>query len=274
MRNKDDRRLNFMTNLKTKEEPKRDYLLSSVKNALKILRSFSMDEPEKKISELAVSLNLSKSTVSRLMSTLASEGFVAKDPETQRYRLGLSVLALGGIINSNLDYYKETLPILRRLMNDIGETAHLAVLEKNEVIYLYKVECNHPVRIFTHIGRQNPIHCTSSGKVILAFHDEATIEKVIENGLHRYTENTITDPKEFRNKLQLIRKQGYSTSFGELLDGVVSIAVPVRDYTGQVVSAVNIVGPSQRIKSHKISFYAKKIKSAAEEISEILGYYN
>ncbi|HZG70865.1 MAG TPA: helix-turn-helix domain-containing protein, partial [Chondromyces sp.] len=77
-----------------------DYLLSSVKNALRLLRSFSMEEPEKKVTELASSLGLGKSTVSRLLATLASEGFVIKDPATQKYRLGLSILHLNTIVTS------------------------------------------------------------------------------------------------------------------------------------------------------------------------------
>jgi len=89
-----------------------DHHLSSVKNALRILKSFTMDEPEKKISDLSASLGLNKSTVSRTMSTLASEGFVFKDPESKKYRLGLSILSLSGIVNSHMDVYRESQPVL------------------------------------------------------------------------------------------------------------------------------------------------------------------
>ena len=116
-----------------------DQFLSSLKNALRILNSFSMDEPEKKIGEISSSLGLNKSTVSRTMATLASEGFVYKDPETKKYRLGLSILTLSGVVNSSLDIYRDSQPILNKLVETLGETAHISVLDHLDVIYLHKV---------------------------------------------------------------------------------------------------------------------------------------
>lgn len=250
------------------------YLLTSVKNALRILRSFSTDEPEKRISDLAVSLGLAKSTVSRLMSTLASEGFVMKDPETQKYRLGLTILTLSGIITSNLEINKEASPVISQLANDVGESAHLAILEGVDTVYIHKVECSHPVKVLTHLGKRNPAYCTSSGKVLLAYSEEEVIKQVIENGLHPYAKNTITDPGKLWSILKKIRKQGYALSKDELLEGVTSIAAPVRDYTGQVVAAITITGPNQRITEHKIPIYAKKVIDAGKEASSRLGYHN
>ena len=241
---------------------KKDYTLSSVKNALKILKSFSMDEPEKKITELATNLGLGKSTVSRLMSTLASEGFVEKNPENQRYRLGLSILSLASVCTSNFEIHKEAMPVLHQLVEKTGETAHLAILDGLDVIYLHKVESKHHVRAFTHIGKRNPAHCTSSGKILLAYKGEHLIEKTIQQGLKQYTKHTITDPKELRKSLDEVRTLGYSISSEELAEGVVSIASPVRDYTGQVIASVNIVGPIQRLNDHTITNHIKKVVDA------------
>lgn len=246
--------------------------LSSVKNALRILNSFTMEEPEKKISDISAELGLNKSTVSRTMATLASEGFVYKDPETKKYRLGFSILTLSGIINSNMDIYKESHPVLNQLVESIGETAHISILDQLEVIYLQKVECNHPVRFLTHVGKRNPAYCTSSGKVILAFSREELVEAVIANGLKKYTKNTITDPDEFRQHLQEIRERGYAYSIEEFSEGVITIAAPVYDYTGKVVAALSVVGPKQRIPQHKIPYIAKKVMSASDEISQNMGF--
>jgi IclR family transcriptional regulator, KDG regulon repressor len=249
-----------------------DVYLSSVKNALRILKSFSMDEPEKKVSDISASLGLNKSTVSRTMATLASEGFVYKDPDTKKYRLGLSLLSLSSIVNSNTDVYRESYPVLSRLVDNLGETAHISVIDKLEVIYLQKVECNHPVRFLTHVGRRNPPHCTSSGKVLLAYADEEIVDRVLERELEKYTKHTITDPDKFRTHLKEIRKNGYSTSFEELNEGVNSLAAPIYDYRGKVIAALSVVGPKQRIQSHKIQSFAKKIITAAMEVSERMGY--
>ncbi|UJL45600.1 IclR family transcriptional regulator [Virgibacillus sp. NKC19-16] len=255
--------------VKQKSEPQ---ILSSVTNALRILKSFSTFEPTKKVSELAESLGLAKSTVSRLLTTLASEGFVIKDEKTQAYRLGISVLTLAGIVTNNLDIHKEAAPVLHKLVNDTGETAHLAVMDGLDTIYIHKEECYHPVRILTHIGRRNPSYCTSSGKVLLAFSGDNVVEDIINQGLVSYTENSITDPNVLRKELDMIREKNYAVSTEELTEGTKSVAAPIRDYTGKVVSAITVVGPIQRMKNYKIRDIAKKVTHAAKEASERLGY--
>lgn len=246
--------------------------LSSVKNALRILNSFTMDEPEKKVTDIAVELGLNKSTVSRTMATLASEGFVDKDPETKKYRLGLSILTLSGVLNNNIDVYRESQPILNKLVEQIGETAHISILDQLDVVYLQKVECSHPVRFLTHIGKRNPAYSTSSGKVLMAYSSDYIVEKIIRNGLEKYTKNTITDPVVLRQQLEEIRKDGYAYSIEEFSEGVITIAAPIFDYTGKVVSALSIVGPIQRIQRNKIPTIAKRVKTACKDISENLGY--
>jgi IclR family transcriptional regulator, KDG regulon repressor len=251
---------------------KRDYTLSSVKNALRILRRFSMDEPELKISDLAKELELGKSTVSRLMSTLASEGFVEKNPDNQRYHLGLSILSLASVCTSNFEIHKEAMPVLHELVEKTGETSHLAILDSLDVIYLHKVESKHHVRAFTHIGKRNPAYATSSGKVLLAFNDDHFVERTIEKGLEPFTNKTITDPNTLLKALNDIREKGYALSIEEIFEGVVSIASPVRDYTGQVIASVNIVGPIQRVNDHTIPLHIKRVVEAGKQISKRLGY--
>ena len=248
--------------------------LSSVKNALRILNSFTMDEPEKKVSDISSSLGLNKSTVSRTMATLASEGFVFKDPETKKYRLGFSILTLSGIINSNMDIVRESQPILNKLVETLGETAHISIFDHLEVVYLQKVECNHPVRFLTHVGKRNPPYCTSSGKVLLAYSSPDVIEAIINQGLKQYTKNTITDPDKLRSHLNEIRENGYAYSVEEFSEGVITIAAPIYDYTGKVIAALSVVGPKQRIQQQKIPFFAKKVMSASMEISQNMGYFN
>ncbi|MEX2416580.1 MAG: IclR family transcriptional regulator [Paenibacillaceae bacterium] len=250
-----------------------NHLLSSVRNALLILQSFTMDEPEKKVSDLAASLGLNKSTVSRTMSTLASEGFVSKDPETKKYRLGFSILALSGIINSNTDVYQESQPILKKLVEDIGETAHISVLDNLDVIYIQKLECNHPVRFLTHVGKRNPAYCTSSGKVLIAHADERKIQQMLESELNPFTKYTITNPKELHAHLKKVKEEGFAFSMEEFLEGVNSIAAPIYDYTGKVIASLSVVGPKQRIEPNKIRPIAKKVINASMEISDRLGYW-
>ncbi|WP_249316742.1 IclR family transcriptional regulator [Bacillus sp. FJAT-50079] len=248
--------------------------LSSVRNALRILRSFSMDEPEKKVSDLSQSLGINKSTVSRTMATLANEGFVFKDPETQKYRLGLSIVSLGGVVNSTMDIYKESMPVLNKLVETSGETSHISILDNYEVIYLQKVECNHPVRFLTHVGKRNPTYCTSSGKILLAYSNDDVTETIIQKGLQPFTKNTITDPQKLRQHLRQIRKNGYTFSIEEFTEGVNSVAAPVYNYKGQVVAALSVVGPKQRIYGDKLQRIAKQVMQASADVSSRLGYWN
>lgn len=249
-----------------------DNYLSSVKNALRILNSFTMDEPEKKVSDISASLGLNKSTVSRTMATLASEGFVFKDPETKKYRLGFSILTLSGVINSNLDIVRESQPVLNKLVESLGETAHISIFDHLDVVYLQKVECNHPVRFLTHVGKRNPPYCTSSGKVLMAYSSPDVIESIINQGLKQYTKNTITNPDHLRAHLNEIRENGYAYSIEEFSEGGVTIAAPIYDYTGKVIAALSVVGPKQRIQQQKIPSFAKKVISASMEISRNMGY--
>lgn len=258
-----------MTEKSISQEP----LLSSVTNALRILRSFTLDEPEKGIRELAKELQLSKSSVQRLIATLAHQGFVAKDPYSQKYRLGVSLLALSHVVTNHLEIHREALPILEQLVEKLGETAHIGILEGTHVVYMHKVETRHPIRIFTDIGKVNPAYCTGCGKAILAYQAREIIEQVIEEGLIPYTDKTITIPGEFREHLKAIKQNGFAVSMEELSEGVVSIAAPIRDYTGHVSAGLSIVGPIHRMNSNMIPAYSKEVMKAAMEISERLGYY-
>ncbi|HLR68292.1 MAG TPA: IclR family transcriptional regulator [Virgibacillus sp.] len=251
---------------------KQPKLLSSVKNALQVMNSFTIEYPERTVGELSVELGLAKSTVSRLLTTLASEGFVIKDPNTRKYRLGISILALSGIITSNFEITKEAAPVVNKLVNDLGETAHLTILDGTDTIYIHKEECTHAVRILTYLGKRNPAYCTSSGKVLLAYSSNAVVNQVIEKGFESFTKKTITNGKKLLSELEKIRRKGYAYSKDEILEGVTSIAAPVYDYTGEVVAAITVVGPEQRISNNKLPVYTKKLIDASKEASERLGY--
>lgn len=247
-------------------------MLSSVKNTLLILKSFNVNNPTMRVSDLAKSLGLAKSTVSRIMKTLASEGFVVKDPKTKEYRLGLTILTLGGLVSNDFEFNQETIPVLNEVVEKTKETAHLAILDGLDTIYIKKKECNHPVRILTHIGRRNPAYCTSSGKVLLAFHNENLVEEIIDNGLYPFTKNTITNPDILRSEIKKIKEQGYAVSTEELTEGTRSVAAPIRDHTGKVIYAINVVGPIQRMHDYKIPSIARILMHAANETSVRLGY--
>lgn len=251
---------------------RRDYLLHSVKNAMRILRLFSMDELELGVTEIASRLGLSKSTAHRLISTLSKKGYLEKNEANNKYYLGLAILSLTGIITTHMEIHREALPILQDLVEHVGETAHIGVLEEEDVVYLHKVECKHPVRLLSHIGKRNPAFCSSAGKVILAYQSNEVIARVVHSDLYRYGPNTITDPGKLRQNLLEIKRTGYSVSIDELHEGVVSIAAPVRDYTGEVIAAISVVGPKQRMPCGQFPHFIQNITLAAQKLSLQLGF--
>ncbi|WP_156291368.1 IclR family transcriptional regulator [Oceanobacillus salinisoli] len=249
-------------------------ILSSVNNSIRILRAFTMEQPQKGVRELASELGIGKSSVQRILATLASQGFVRKNEETNKYELGLSVLELSSIFLANIDLHHEALPIVTKLAHTHKETSHLAILDKMDVVYLCKVESENSIKLRSHSGLHNHTHCTSSGKLLLAYSDPYFVDSFLRNDLTKFTTTTITDRKAFLHELEKIRKQGYSVSRGEFRRDVTSVSAPIRDHSRKVISAINLVGPSNRFTLPRIQFFARELIRAGELISEKLGYWS
>ncbi|WP_394236926.1 IclR family transcriptional regulator [Niallia oryzisoli] len=246
--------------------------VSSMVNALKLLNLFTMDEPEWILTDLADELNVGVSTVYRLTNTLMHEGFIVRDPLTKTFRLASSILELGHYVITSFDICDISPPILEKLVQDTGETVHLSILEGNKSIYLQMFECSNYVNVRTHVGKKHPAHCTSTGQVILAYQSEAEIDRVITQGLPLYSPKsaTITDPMKFKERLALIKKQGYTYNRDEMNVGVSAIAAPVKSPSGKVEFAVSIAGPSSRINANNAPTLSKLVVKAAECLSKKL----
>jgi IclR family transcriptional regulator, KDG regulon repressor len=267
---------NFEVNLEVlvvSSDENSKYIITSVRNAMRILRLFKVGREEFGVTEIAAQTNLPKSTAYRLISKMADEGFLSKNPKTNHYRLGLSILTLGGVITSHRDLFKEATPIVERVVEMLGETAHICLLENNNVVYLFRNEGRDSVRLLTDMGRKNPLHCTSEGLALLAFQDEKTINKYVEKDLYAYTSSTITDVEQLRNYLVEVKKNGYAISKNHFYEGFVGIAAPIRDYTENVVASLSVIGPTSRITEDKYPFFVETIMEASNEISSLLGYY-
>lgn len=249
---------------------KKTSVLQSVQNGLRILQLFTKEKPIWGITEIANKLQLNKTTVSRLVADLLVEGFLQR--EQNKYSLGFSLLSISGVVTSHLEIHRESKDILKKLVSHLGETAHIAILEGKEITYVHKIECKNSVPLLSSIGKKNPVSCTSAGKVLLAFQENNIVNSIIEVGLPCMGPNSITDPEQFKSQLLQIKAQGYSICINEMHENVVSIAAPVRDYTGEVVAAVSVVGTKERINDEKINTFTEAIIDAGSEISIQLGY--
>jgi len=248
------------------------YLLSSVTNALRIMNSFTVEKPNKGVSELADELGISKSAVSRLLSTLASEGYVIKEPTTQKYSLGLQILKLNNVVSSQLEINHAAYPIIEELSKSTGEAVLISVLE-DDIVYIEQIECRHQELILPLVGHRSPVHCTSAGKLLLAYYETERFQQVVNKGLTAYTAKTITDKEVLRKELAEIRKSQYCCCESEYLEGYICFSAPIRNYMNVVVAAITIMGSVQRIKEHTHQNLKNKLIKAGREISRELGYY-
>jgi IclR family transcriptional regulator, KDG regulon repressor len=247
--------------------------LSSVRNASRLLCAYTQGDRDLGVSELAARLGLAKSTVHRLLATLALDGLVERDEATGRYRLGLRLYELGAMVSSHLDLHEVVTEPLDDLRNRTHETVHVSILDGGEVVYIERRESPQTVRVFGRVGHRNHAHCTSSGKVLLAWlapDDRAAI--VRERGLVAHTPRTITDPDRLEAELAVVRERGWSTNLEESELGVSSVAAPIRDASGAVAAAIACAAPSTRLTRETMRRYAAETIGAAERISERLGY--
>lgn len=255
------------------DRPKRGGGLSSVRNAARLLRAFTPTDRDLGVSELATRLELPKSSVHRLLTALAAEGLVERTAPNGRYRLGLRLYELGAIVSSHLDLHEVVSPYLDDLRNRIGETVHVSILDAGEVVYVERRESSHTLRIFRRVGHRNHAHCTSSGKVLLAWLPADERRRIYAmHGLPPHTPHTITDPNLLEEELVRVRERGYAENINESELGASSVAAPIRDVSGSVIAAIAIAAPSARFSRDSMRRLASEVVTAAERISAHLGY--
>lgn len=247
--------------------------LSSVHNAARLLCAFTPTDRDLGVSELAMRLGLGKSTVHRLLSTLALEGLIQRDPTSGRYRLGLKLYELGSIVADHLDLHEVVAGPIDDLRNHTGETVHVAILDGLEVVYIARRESPHTLRLFGRVGHRNHAHCTSTGKLLLAFLPLPERAALLDGvTLPAHTRHTITDRARLDDELEAIRRRGWSENIEESELGVHSVAAPIRDASGRVVAAISVAGPAARFTPDTMRRVAADTVRTGDAISARLGW--
>jgi IclR family transcriptional regulator, KDG regulon repressor len=249
---------------------KNKLILQSVQNGLSIINLFSKDKPVWSLTEISLALELPKSSASRLIGDLLSEGFLIKKGKT--YSLGLPLLSLAGIVSSHLEIKREAERPIASLVEKIEETSHLTILEGTRIVYLLKKECSQPVRLLSYLGKDHPAVCTSSGIILLAHLPPEKASSIIGEGLPKMGPNSFADAGVVLMEISKARNSGYAVCIDVLHDDVVSIAAPIKDYYGSVIAAVSSAGPKHRIDQKKIELMIQEIIKTADKISTGMGY--
>lgn len=231
-----------------------------------ILAEFTVDEPRLGVSELSRRLSLTRSTVHRLLASLRQCGLIEQDPSTHKYRLGRAAVELGYTAIYTDPLLVTALPYLYFLSDQVGETVYLGERRGAEVATVLHVLSPSSRDQMPWYDRL-PLHSSSSGKVLLAHSDESELEALLERGLPRYTEHTVTDPMVLREHLRQIREQGFAACFEEYRLGVNAISVPVAGQDGAVVAALTILGPAYTLTRDKATASLERLKAVSREIS-------
>ncbi len=246
---------------------------SAIERAVAVLDCFSRKEPVLGVKEIGLKLGLQKSTVHRLLTEMARQGLIDRDPTTQRYRLGHKLLYLGNLSARQYQLRDVALPVMRRVWEKSGETVTLSIRIGDSRMYLEQIESLEEVRVSVEIGKPLPLYCGASGKVFLAFMDPVELDRILASGdLRPLTPGTIIDPARLREALARLRAEGYATSFGERVAGVHAIAAPLRTNTGEVAAALGLSGPASRLTAERLAERAPFLLHAANEMSDTFGW--
>ncbi|HLX28610.1 MAG TPA: IclR family transcriptional regulator [Casimicrobiaceae bacterium] len=240
--------------------------MSSVAKALLVLECVGLSD-RRTLTDIAKDVALPKSTLLRLIHALIARGFLRRTAHGEyavslkMWRIGCNALDSGAIRD-------EVLPLLRRLVERTGETAHYAAYEDGSSVYIEKVDGLHPIRSYTAVGGRSPAYATATGKALLAWRDEAEIAEIGRRA-QRFTDATTCGADEVSREAAKTRKLGYAVNRGEWRASVWGIAAPIFNRHAKVIAAVGISGPRERVESN-IEPFSDAVCETAKKLSTAL----
>ncbi|OLB86426.1 MAG: hypothetical protein AUI15_31060 [Actinobacteria bacterium 13_2_20CM_2_66_6] len=241
----------------------------SVDRAVSILDALAQGE-SRTGAEIARELRVHRSTALRLLGTLERHGLVERDQRTARYRLGRRLPQLASVVTGEFDLRYLARPVCERLAAAVGETATLDVLVGDVIVPIEQATASTSVVSVNWLGRRTPVHCTASGKAITAFGPESVRERLLSLPLDRVTPHTISGRAALEAQLEEARQTGVARTHEELEVGLDAIAAPVFGVDGEVVAALDVSGPSHRLRNRPD--LDRLTRDGAADLSRRLGY--
>jgi DNA-binding IclR family transcriptional regulator len=246
--------------------------VQSIERVFDILELLSHEPKGLNLTKVGTSLDIHKSTVHRLLMVLKKRGYIEKDEESGRYRLGPGFVELASLLLNSIELKTEAEPNLRRLSQITSQTVFLATLQDKEVVYLEKVEQFSSIRKYSVIGQRRPVYCTSLGKALIMNRSVEEVKELLGDiPFHKYTPNTHGNLKALLRDLEICRKRGWAADNEEFEPETNCLSAPILDYRGIVVAAVSAVWSTfnTAITNEDI---APHVMEAAREISKRLGH--
>lgn len=247
-------------------------LVQSLVHGLQILDLFSDTRPVIGIGEMARELGVHRSTTSRLAATLAACGYLVQTDDPGRYRLGDRLFRLGQLAVPETDLRVIALEELGTLVERVGETAHVGVLDGREVTSILVIDGWRPLRLHGQVGKRSPAHCSSLGKAALSSLSSAQLSRLYAGvKLETFTANSIRTLAGLRAELKRTRERGYALDDQELEIGLRCIGAPVLGPGGEPIASVSISGPLSRMQGDVLGELAAEVPAVAARIAARLG---
>jgi len=248
------------------------YTVQTVHNAFQILEYLTGDHTEATLQALATRFELSLNKTFRLLSTLCESGFVEQSKPSGTYRLGMGSFSLAQKLAGNSNIINITHPIIEQLAKKHDEAVYLAVIKGDDVLFLDMADCHQQIKAMPLIGKSFPYFTNAAGKVMKALESAEVIEWLKSS--KRSKTRHISDPAALASELQEIRSNGgVAVESDGLGEGLISVAVAVKDYAGHVIGAITMYGPSFRLVRDRIeNEIIPSLMEAAAFTSQRFGY--
>jgi DNA-binding IclR family transcriptional regulator len=245
----------------------------AVERALAMLEAVAQEPEGLSNAEISRKLEIPKSSASYILRTLQAQGYLNRDGESGKYRVGLKVLSLSRGALSGIDVREVALPIMRHLVEKTNLTCHLAILDGPDAVYIEKVEPTGFLRVDTWVGRRMHVHTTSVGKALVAHIPQERLEKILaERGMEKRTSKTITTLPRLLKDLEKVRAQGYAVDDEENNMGARCVGAPVFNQKGVIEASIGLSGTTNQVNAQTMPRIVEALKDAARHVSMQLGY--
>jgi DNA-binding IclR family transcriptional regulator len=251
----------------------RDGGVQSVDRAISVLEILAR-RGEAGVSEVAAEIDVHKSTAFRLLGALEGRGLVEQTADRGKYRLGFGLIPLAGAVSDRLEVTQQGRAVCERMAEELGETINVAVLQEHWAVNVDQARGPSTVTTYNWIGRMTPLHCTSSGKVLLAHvHPDRCAALLAESGMEKLTPHTVTSADVLGEELEKVRETGLAVAVEEYEVGLNAVAAPVRDRTGEVIAALSVSGPAYRLDPARLDELGDAVRAGAAEVSRRMGWF-
>lgn len=252
--------------------PKGAGQVQSLIRGLTILERLAEARDGDTLTDLAQRVGLAPSTTHRLLKSLEQMCFVSQDAQRGRWFIGVQTFAVGNAFLYHRDFIEVSRPIMRRLMEESGETVNLAVLDDGQAVILSQIQCREMMRMLAKLGGRAPLHASAVGKALLAALPDDEVSAILHRrGLARVTSSTIDTPARLREELGAVRRCGYAIDDEEHAVGLRCVAATLHDEYAEPLAAISVSGPRARVSRERLVAIGSKVVDATTEITAALG---